>query len=207
MILLGHLDGEPIGVMDRRSRRYNVQIPAREQASQLDILVETMGHVNFGQEVHDRKGLHGVKLIDGTALHWQIFLLPLDSKQLDSLGWKDEVQSGAAFWRGSFEMDGVQDTFFDLSSWGKGVIWINGRCLSRFWNIGPTQSAYVPAPYLREGRNEVIVFDLLGPISPTIRGREQPILDQLRPELDFSRKAKAALSGSRWRRAHFCGHI
>ena len=188
-----HLDGAPLGVLDRRSRRFSVQIPARNEAAQLDILVETMGHVNFGQEVHDRKGLNNVE-IEGAEIvgDWQIFSLPLDAAQLSDLQWKDEQSSGAAFWRGSFEIETVADTFFDLSHWGKGVIWINGRCLSRFWNIGPTQSAYVPAPYLQAGRNEVVVLDLLGPTAPTLRGLETPILDCLRPKLDFCQPEQAA---------------
>ena len=187
-----HLDGELLGIMDRRLRRYSVKLPAREHETQLDIVVETMGHVNFGQEVHDRKGLHGLQLSDGTVLdNWQVFPLPLNGAQLNGLQWQDGQSSGASFWRGSFEMPAAHDTFFDLSSWGKGVIWINGRCLSRFWNIGPTQSAYVPAPYLQAGRNEVIVLDLIGPTSPTIRGMETPILNQLRPELDFSNQSSS----------------
>ena len=187
-----HLDGEPLGVMDRRSRRYSVPIPARERAMTLDILVETMGHVNFGQEVHDRKGLHGVTIEGVTLADWQIFPLPLDATQLENLQWRDEPGRGANFWRGSFEIERAADTFFDLTNWGKGVVWVNGICLSRFWNIGPTQSAYVPAPYLRDGRNEVVILDLLGPTAPTLRGMSEPILDVLRPELDFSAPDKTA---------------
>ncbi len=56
--------------MDRRSRQYSVQIPQRQAAARLDILVEAMGHVNFGPEIHDRKGLHApvtLKSLDGVA--------------------------------------------------------------------------------------------------------------------------------------------
>ena len=72
---------------------------------------------------------------------------------------------GPAFWRGEFEVAKPADTFLDVSTWGKGVLWVNGRCLGRFWNIGPTQTMYVPGPWLKPGRNEVIVLDLLGPQS------------------------------------------
>ena len=44
--------------MDRRSRRFRVDVPERTAEATLDILVEAMGRVNFGVEVHDRKGLH-----------------------------------------------------------------------------------------------------------------------------------------------------
>jgi beta-galactosidase len=83
------------------------------------------------------------------------------------------------------------DTFLDLSAWGKGVVWVNGHALGRFWNIGPQQTLYVPAPWLKEGRNEVVVLDLLGPSEPVLSGRSTPILDELRPELDFARSNRA----------------
>jgi beta-galactosidase len=79
------------------------------------------------------------------------------------------------------------DTFLDLRSWGKGVVWVNGHCLGRFWNIGPTQTAYLPGCWLKAGRNEVVILDLLGPEKPVVAGLAQPILDQLRPKLDFAR--------------------
>jgi beta-galactosidase len=65
--------------------------------------------------------------------------------------------------------------------------------MGRFWNIGPTQTMYVPGPWLRPGRNEVIVLDLLGPQEPALAGLEKPILDQLRPELDFVKKVQPSV--------------
>jgi beta-galactosidase len=111
---------------------------------------------------------------------------------LDGLRWKAGKASGPAFWRGTFNMEKTADTFLDVSSWGKGVLWINGRCLGRFWNIGPTQTMYVPGPWLKAGRNEVIVLDLLGPEKPSLAGLDKPILDRLRPQLDFSRRSPLA---------------
>ena len=96
-------------------------------------------------------------------------------------------------------MEKPADTFLDLSSWNKGVIWINGRCLSRFWNIGPTQTAYLPGAWLKPTGNTIVILDLIGPEKPVIAGLAKPILDQLRPELDFAatstRKADLNLDG------------
>jgi len=80
-----------------------------------------------------------------------------------------------------------------VSTWGKGVLWVNGRCMGRFWNIGPTQTMYVPGPWLKQGRNEVVVLDLLGPQEPVTAGLENPVLDQLRPQLDFTKKVQQAV--------------
>ena len=44
---------------------------------------------------------------------------------------------------------------------------------------------YLPGPWIRAGRNEVVVLDLTGPSEARIAGQETPILDQLRPELDM----------------------
>jgi len=195
------LDGRQAGVMDRRSHTYSVKLPAREKPAQLDILVEAMGHVNFGNEIHDRKGLYvPVTLITGAKNEtsvggkWQIYRLPLDTRQLAAVKWKSgvaDLAKGPRFWRGSFNVNRPADTFLDLRKWGKGVVWINGHCLARFWNIGPAQTAYLPGAWLRSGTNEIVIFDLLGPSEPSVAGLEKPILDVLRPELDFSATATA----------------
>lgn len=192
------LDGKLLGTMDRRSRQYRVQIPERKADARLDILIEAMGHVNFGPEVHDRKGLYGPVALKTAAADaitpgpWQVYRLPLDEPMLAGLQWKSAKANGPAFWHGEFNVAKPADTFLDVSTWGKGVLWVNGRCLGRFWNIGPTQTMYVPGPWLKQGRNEVIVLDLLGPREPVLAGLEKPILDQLRPQLDFTKKVQQA---------------
>lgn len=198
------IDGKQVGIMDRRRPNFRIPIPARPAAAQLDILVEAVGHVNFGPEVHDRKGVQGPVTLKTPAAeteiqNWQVFNLRLDDALLGNLNWKKGRISGPGFWRGEFTIDKAEDTFLDVSAWGKGVLWVNGHCLGRFWNIGPTQTMYLPGPWLKSGRNVVIVLDLLGPQQPTLAGVEKPVLDRLRPELDFSQKptskAQLALNG------------
>jgi beta-galactosidase len=184
------LDGKAVGTMDRRLRRNQIALPSRSAPAQLDILIEALGHINFGSEMHDRKGLPaGVHLFgEGEALpaKWQIFRLGLDDAVLSGLKWQSGPTKGPTFWRGNFTVDKPADTFLDLRFWSKGVAWVNGHCLARFWDIGPTQTAYVPGPWLRAGRNEVIVFDLIGPREPVLAGLDKPILNDLHPALDFS---------------------
>ncbi|MEZ0297370.1 MAG: beta-galactosidase [Candidatus Methylacidiphilales bacterium] len=215
------LDGKYAGVMDRRSKRYRIELPERTDSTHLDILVEAVGRVNFGVETYDRKGLHApvtfttrpgapkaptdekrpdeVKKLSG----WEIFPIPLDNAQLNSLQYTSVAPSAPrlsasvllepspAFYKGEFELPKAGDTFLDMRPWGKGVLWINGHCLGRFWNIGPTQSMYCPGPWLKVGVNEVVVLDLMGPTEPVLAGMESPILNVLRPELDFARKVRA----------------
>lgn len=191
------VDGKPAGVMDRRSRRYRVELPARQAPARLEILIEAVGRVNFGREIFDRKGLHGpVQLIAGQAAPvelkgWNVYSLPLDDAQLSSLRYEKRATSMPAFWRGSFKVAKPGDTFLDVRSWGKGVVWVNGHCLGRFWNIGPTQTMYVPGPWLREGNNDIVVLDLVGPRQPKLAGLAKPILDELHHELDFAKRVRA----------------
>jgi beta-galactosidase len=182
------LDGKRVGVLDRRSGSAKILLPERASAAQLDILVEPMGRINFGPEMADRKGLIApVKLGGETLKGWEIFNLPLDDKMLAGLKFTGEKpgSNSPAFWRGAFNLEKAGDTFLDLSGWGKGDLWVNGRCLGRYWNIGPSQTAYAPGCWLRAGENEIVILDYTGPANPVVAGLEKPVLDSLRPQLDF----------------------
>jgi len=168
-----------------------VRLPERKNPATLDVLVEAVGRVNFGQEIHDHKGLIGGFTLSGAGQAaplngWRVYNLPLDAKMLAGLKFgAPPAKAGPAFWRARVEVAQPGDTFLDMRSWGKGVAWVNGHCLGRFWNIGPAQTLYVPGPWLKPGQNEVVILDLLGPEKPVVEGLETPILNQLRPELDL----------------------
>lgn len=182
-----YINGEPVATIDRRYGRKSIQIPPTEKNATLDIFVEAMGRVNFGPAIHDRKGItKKVELIsEGVKkelFDWEVFNFPLnDENYLKSLHFKradDNV--GPAFYRGSFKLDKVGDTFFDLRGWGKGVLWVNGYCIGRFWKIGPQQTLYVPGCWLKKGNNTVLLIDNEGPGNPYLAGLSKPILDQIR---------------------------
>lgn len=180
------LDGKRIGTLDRRNVSAKIELPERIAKAQLDILVEPMGRINFGTEMSDYKGLIAPVKLGGEPLKgWKIFNLPLDAKMLHGLKFVSSETDGPAFWRATLELEKPGDTFLDLRHWGKGVIWVNGHCLGRFWNIGPTQTAYAPGCWLRAGKNEIIVLDYTGPEVPEMAGLEKPILNELHPEKDF----------------------
>jgi|CZKI01.1.fsa_nt_gi beta-galactosidase len=181
------VDGSRVGVFDRRTSAAMVRLPARGGPSRLDILVEPMGRINFGAEMADRKGLAApVRLGGETLTGWKVFPLPLDDGMLAGLKFKAAGRGGGpAFWHASVGLGSPGDTFLDMRGWGKGVVWVNGHCLGRYWSIGPTQTAYAPGCWLRAGANEVVVLDLSGPTDPVVAGLAAPILDQLRPGLDF----------------------
>ncbi|HXD00876.1 MAG TPA: beta-galactosidase, partial [Verrucomicrobiae bacterium] len=190
------LDGRRVGVLDRRNARASLLLPERKQDSQLDILVEPMGRINFGPEMADRKGIIAPVKLGGEILKgWEVFNLPLDEAMLAGLKFTG-AETGTnvpAFWRGTFQLEKPGDTFMDLRGWGKGDLWVNGHCLGRFWNIGPTQTAYAPGCWLRSGTNEIMILDYVGPQGAEIAGLEKPILDDLHPEKDFSRSRRPAV--------------
>ena len=66
-----------------------------------------------------------------------------------------------------------------MRKWGKGCIWINGNNLGRYWQVGPQQSIYIPAEWLKKGSNEIIVFELIKPEMNELSAMDKPILDQL----------------------------
>jgi beta-galactosidase len=190
------LDGKRVGILDRRSASAKISLPKRKAEARLDILVEPMGRVNFGPEMADRKGLIAPVKLGGVILTgWNIFNLPLDDQMLAGLKFTGAKpgSNAPAFWRGTFNLKKPGDTFLDLRGWGKGDLWVNGHCLGRYWNIGPTQTAYAPGCWLRAGENEIVILDLLGPQQPEIAGLEKPILSELHPEKDFAKARRPAV--------------
>jgi beta-galactosidase len=194
------VDGKRVGTMDRRSRKFSVSLPRRNASATLDVLVEAMGRVNFGAEVHDRKGLNApVKISNGKdqaveLASWEVYTLPLDDAMRGRLNFGSPSLGEPAFWRASVKVDEPQDTFLDMRSWSKGFVWVNGHNLGRFWNIGPQQTMYLPGPWLKRGENEIVILDLFGPEKPFVSGLEEPILNQLHPELDFGRAKRPEAS-------------
>ncbi|WP_409348112.1 glycoside hydrolase family 35 protein [Paenibacillus gyeongsangnamensis] len=160
------LDGVYQGTVERwDSRPLPLDIPAG--GAKLDILVENMGRVNYGPKLKDYKGItEGVRLNNQFLFDWTIYPLPLDNTASIPFGSApkendgNEVNDRPAFYRGEFTVKEKGDTFVRLDGWSKGVVWINGFNLGRYWEKGPQRTLYLPAPLLREGSNEIIVLEL-----------------------------------------------
>lgn len=171
-----YLDGVLAGTLDRRSRRTSLTIHPAHANARLDILVENTGRVNFGHQINgERAGITRRVTLGGKQLSgWQIY--PLAMEQVSSLPFTAAPCTGACFYRGVFKVDNPADTFVDTRQFGKGQVWINGRPLGRFWKIGPQRTLYLPAPWLKEGENEIVVFDLNGVPGKTVGFVAKPIL-------------------------------
>lgn len=182
-----YLDQKLIGVLNRMKNEHSIDLPAFAKNSRLRILVEAMGRVNFGEYMHDRKGLLGeVYRTTHTSKvqlkGWKHYSIPLGEGnppfKYQPIGTAGKLNE-PAFYKGSFTAKNKNDFYLDMRWFKKGVIWINGHCLGRYWNIGPTQTMYVPGVWLNSGKNEVVVLDLHRPVAARLQGLEKPILDSL----------------------------
>jgi beta-galactosidase len=175
-----YVNGKNVGTLDRRLGQNALTIQSSSSRATLDILVENTGRINFGKLLRgERKGVTHTVMLAGRELHeWQIYSLPMSD--VGTLRFrKNDSLSGPAFYRAQFSVSQPYDTFLDMRECGKGVAWVNGHMLGRFWNIGPQRTLYVPRPWLRSGENEVVIFELKNQRDRTIQGLKTPILDQL----------------------------
>jgi beta-galactosidase len=172
-----YLDGALAGTLDRRLGQSTQPVHVTRANTRLDILVENSGRVNFGREFpNERAGItHRVALGDAVLTGWEIYPLPMS--EVSSYHFAAGACSGACFYRAAFQVDEPADTFVDARELGKGEVWINGQPLGRFWNIGPQRTLYLPAPWLKKGRNEIVVFDLSGQAGRTVPFLAKAILD------------------------------
>lgn len=217
-------DGKLLARLDRRRGEFALQLPVLKKGTRIDILVEAMGRVNFDESIHDRKGItEKVELVRGKQSaelkNWTVYSFPVDYSFVQDKRYKNgTAQTMPAYYRTTFRLDKVGDTFLDMSTWGKGMVWVNGLAIGRFWEIGPQQTLFMPGCWLKEGENEIIVLDLKGPEKASIRGLKKPILDWLRNEgasthrkegeqLDLSRETPVAegtfVPGNGWQEVCF----
>ncbi|MFG2308015.1 beta-galactosidase family protein [Streptomyces sp. NPDC048566] len=172
------VDGQPVGVLERENHEHALAFTVPRAGSALSILVENQGRVNYGQGIHDRKGLLGKVLLDGAEpTAWTNRPLPLTALDGVPFAAITTTPVGPAFHRGTFEVAEAADTFLHLDGWTKGNAWVNGFPLGRYWSRGPQRSLYVPAPVLCAGTNEIVVLELhAGPRSRTVAFRGAPDL-------------------------------
>lgn len=172
------LNGRLIDTVYRDGGHWTVKLPKTDVKDPvLEILVESMGHINFAQYMIDRKGITDRVTLDGmTLMNWETFNLPLDAGFVKKVAAAGGVSAGdgltrpGIFFKGEFQLGRVADTYIDMSAFKKGVCWVNGHNLGRYWYVGPQQHLYCPASWLKKGKNEVVVMDILQKEAATIRG-------------------------------------
>jgi len=174
-----YVNGKRIGVLDRRLGQDSLQLDVPKGNATLDILVENMGRINFGPYLlHNTKGITETVKLGGNELkNWEIYSLPFATANFSKPNKVVNLQA-PVLKKGSFTLDATGDTYLDMSKWGKGMVWINGHNLGKYWSIGPQQTLYVPVEWLKKGTNEISVLELLKS-GDSLQAVEKPILGRL----------------------------
>ena len=177
-----YVNGEKVGELNRMTGKDSMQIKVPFNAT-LDILVENMGRINFGTRINaNRKGIIQPITINGHKItgDWQTYGVPMDVMPVMPKMRSQYVKGQPTLYFGTFELDKVGDTFLDMEKWGKGIVFVNGVNLGRYWKIGPQQTLYLPGCFLHKGQNTVVVFEQLNDEKKTeLVGVETPVLDKL----------------------------
>lgn len=155
----------------------NVKLPlGYGETAQLDVLVENLGRIDYGVRIGDKKGATGMSFLVQQHFGWDMYSLPMDNlEKLEFVPYNEMQTNSPIFLRGYLELDDEPcDTFMRLDGFKKGFVTVNGFNLGRFWDIGPTRTLYVPAPMLKRGKNEIIVFEQDGGNSTTVEFVDTP---------------------------------
>ena len=160
------MDGEWKGLFERSRRADRVTVElGRDESVKMDILLENMGRINYGPEMRDRKGMVGIRFGQQNHYGWAMTPLTMTPDQLEKIPFRAKDGVGvkkSSFLRGKLTVDGEpKDTFIRLDGFHHGFVAVNGFNLGRYYNdAGPQKTLYCPAPMLRSGDNEVIVFEM-----------------------------------------------
>ena len=192
-----YVDGKKVGELNRvlDCDSLLIDIPFN---STLDILVENLGRINYGARiVENHKGITQPITIGGSRIsgNWNMYGLPL-SQMPDVDALPEGYNMGRpVYYRAKFTLDKVGDTFLDMEKWGKGIVFVNGHNLGRYWKVGPQQTLYLPGCWLKEGENEVVVFEQLNDHRKySLSSVTEPVLDKLQTEAAESETADEVIA-------------
>ncbi|MBL3655886.1 glycoside hydrolase family 35 protein [Fulvivirga sediminis] len=179
-----YVNGKRQGVLNRVFNNYEMDITIPFNGT-LEILVENMGRINYGAEiVHNKKGIISPVTINDYEItgNWEMYQAPFDeAPSLDNL---KEAKTGLpVIYEATFNLKTAGDTFLDMTNWGKGIVFVNGHNLGRYWKVGPQQTLYVPGCWLNEGDNTIVVFEQLNDTQQSaISSVKEPILMDLKAD-------------------------
>lgn len=174
-----YIDGKQIAILDRRFKQNSCQLSVPDGEHTLDILVENMGRINYGRPMlTERKGIAApVTWNDKEVKNFEIYSLPCPTEAIRQLRFSDKAPAGdqPVFHRSHFKTESPKDTYINMyKGWKKGVVWVNGHNLGRYWFIGSQQTLYCPASFLKQGDNEIVVLELDGGFG-SVKGNKEPL--------------------------------
>ena len=176
-----YVNGKYVGKLNRIYNQYEMDIKIPFNGT-LEILVENMGRINYGAKITENtKGIICAVSINDYEISggWEMYKAPFDAAP--NLEESTEVKEGLpVLYSGEFDLDTIGDTFLDMQKWGKGIVFVNGYNLGRYWKVGPQQTLYLPGSWLKEKGNTITILEQLNEDPKSrISGLEKPILDSL----------------------------
>lgn len=180
-----YVNGVKVAELNRYYKKYDCLIDVPFNAT-LDIIVENMGRINYGADIiNSTKGIISPVIINGQTItgDWNMYQLPMDvvPNLTDA---KTTAKIGApTVYQGTFNLSTIGDTFLDMRDWGKGIVFVNGINIGRYWSVGPQQTLYLPGCWLKKGSNDIVIFEQKNDkIQTSVGTLETPILESLQPE-------------------------
>lgn len=176
------VDGKFAGIQYRNDKKMKISLSVPEDGIRITILVENMGRINYGYKLFDQKGIVSPVRLGQQIIHgWNMYTLPLDdiSEIPFSRLRPPKFNKKPIFMRGILNIENEPvNTFIKTDGFKKGLIWVNGRLLSRYWEIGPQATCYLPGCLLKKGINEITILEFEGFKKPILSFSSKPVLDK-----------------------------
>ncbi len=180
-----YVNGTKVAELNRYYKKYDCEIDIPFNAT-LDIVVENMGRINYGSQINaNNKGIISPVVINGETItgEWEMYKLPMAAVPNITKFKNNAKANRPTVYQGTFNLSKTGDTFLDMRDWGKGIVFINGINIGRYWSVGPQQTLYLPGCWLKKGKNEIVIFEQKNEVvQKTVKSIETPILQDLRPE-------------------------
>ncbi|WP_295203279.1 beta-galactosidase [uncultured Chryseobacterium sp.] len=176
-----YVNGKYITTLDRRLKKDSVALSGIPSGATLDLWVENNGRINYGPYLADnRHGITESVSVDGQEVPgWKMYRFPFHTVNNFSFSkTTDQKYRQPGLYKGTFSLNQPADTYLDMRDFGKGFVFLNGHNLGKYWQIGPQQTIYVPASWLKKGKNEIVVFDEMKSGHTHLSTIDHPILDQ-----------------------------
>ena len=181
------LNRQAIGVLARDHHDRSLPLPDGARG-RLELLVEDQGRVDYGPRIGEPKGLIGAATAGGAQLRgWKVLPLTLDDIAPAAGALRARPPAlltavpGPAFARAVFDLPAPADLYLSTAGLGKGIAWLNGFCLERYWSRGPQRTLYVPGPVTRKAGNELVLLELGAAAVGTLRFVAAPELGHTEP--------------------------
>ena len=161
-----YLDTQRLGTLERDGAT-SLTLPSG--AGRLTIIVESLGRINYGPLTGEGKGImRGVTINGRRYVHgWTHRAFPLEAPSAHGTPGAEGVAVA------HIDVAAPADAWLAFPGGSKGMVWLNGFLLGRYWEIGPQQTLYAPAPLWRAGANKIVVLDTDG-LGEAVEVRESP---------------------------------